>query len=305
MTAAEPRTRVDRDEVFLEYTKSICPVCKAVVDAEVNIRDNKVFLRKRCREHGAFEALVYGDAEMYIGVAAVQQAGHDPARDPDRGPRRLPARLRALPGPQAARLPRAHRGQHGLQPRLPGLLRRLRPPRPTGSRSPASRWRPASTRSWPPKASPRWSCSPAASRRSTRRSSSSADGPATRASARSCSTPTASASPTTATFATALAEIGRADLPAVRRARRVHPPGDPGTRPAGGQGQGAGALRRRRPRRAAGRRGRAETQRGRGRRHRPLRHRPPGRARRGVPAGDPLPAARPRSTRCTGSPTPT
>ena len=24
--------RTDRDEVFLEYTKSICPVCKAVVD---------------------------------------------------------------------------------------------------------------------------------------------------------------------------------------------------------------------------------------------------------------------------------
>ncbi|MFC5993778.1 hypothetical protein ACFQE5_06070 [Pseudonocardia hispaniensis] len=43
----------DRDEVFVEYTKSICPVCKVVVDAQVNIRDNKVYLRKRCREHGS------------------------------------------------------------------------------------------------------------------------------------------------------------------------------------------------------------------------------------------------------------
>ena len=43
----------NRDEVFVEFTKSICPVCKAVVDAQVNIRDNKVYLRKRCREHGA------------------------------------------------------------------------------------------------------------------------------------------------------------------------------------------------------------------------------------------------------------
>ena len=65
MTALERPARIDRDEVFLEYTKSICPVCKAVVDAEVNVRDNKVFLRKRCRDHGSFEALVYGDAEMY------------------------------------------------------------------------------------------------------------------------------------------------------------------------------------------------------------------------------------------------
>ena len=55
--------KVDRDEVFVEYTKSICPVCKVVVDAQVNIRDGKVYLRKRCREHGWFEALVYGDAQ--------------------------------------------------------------------------------------------------------------------------------------------------------------------------------------------------------------------------------------------------
>ena len=54
--------------------------------------------------------------------------GTIPLRVPDRGPRRLPARLRAVPGPQAARLPGADRGQHRLQPRLPGLLRRLRPP---------------------------------------------------------------------------------------------------------------------------------------------------------------------------------
>jgi hypothetical protein len=31
----------DRDEVFVEYTKSVCPVCKVVVDAQVNIRGNK------------------------------------------------------------------------------------------------------------------------------------------------------------------------------------------------------------------------------------------------------------------------
>src|SRR6266508_1831646 len=66
MALAEQGRRVDRDEVFLEYTKSICPVCKAVVDAEVNIRDNRVLLRKRCPEHGRFEALVYSDAELYM-----------------------------------------------------------------------------------------------------------------------------------------------------------------------------------------------------------------------------------------------
>jgi len=30
------RRKVDRDEVFLEYTKSICPVCKRVYREELN-----------------------------------------------------------------------------------------------------------------------------------------------------------------------------------------------------------------------------------------------------------------------------
>jgi uncharacterized radical SAM superfamily Fe-S cluster-containing enzyme len=67
--------RVDRHEVFLEYTKSICPACKAVVDGEVNVRDNRVYLRKRCAEHGSFEALVYADAGMYLDIARFNKPG--------------------------------------------------------------------------------------------------------------------------------------------------------------------------------------------------------------------------------------
>jgi 7,8-dihydro-6-hydroxymethylpterin dimethyltransferase len=69
------RRKVDRDEVFLEYTKSICPVCKRVVDAEVNVRDNRVILRKRCPLHGPFEALVYSDAELYMGQLRFNKPG--------------------------------------------------------------------------------------------------------------------------------------------------------------------------------------------------------------------------------------
>ncbi|WP_189080133.1 radical SAM protein [Mangrovihabitans endophyticus] len=68
----------DRNEIFVEYTKSICPVCKVVVDGQVNIRDNKVYLRKRCREHGGFEALVYGDAQMYLDSARFNKPGTIP-----------------------------------------------------------------------------------------------------------------------------------------------------------------------------------------------------------------------------------
>jgi uncharacterized radical SAM superfamily Fe-S cluster-containing enzyme len=78
MTLVPSRQRVDRDEVFLEQTKSICPVCKAVIDAEVNARDNKIFLRKRCRDHGPFEALLYGDAEMYMASQRFNKPGTIP-----------------------------------------------------------------------------------------------------------------------------------------------------------------------------------------------------------------------------------
>jgi uncharacterized radical SAM superfamily Fe-S cluster-containing enzyme len=73
-------TTRDRDEVFLELTRSICPVCKATVNAEVNARENQVFLRKRCIQHGEFEARVYGDAKMYIDVQRFNKPGSRPLR---------------------------------------------------------------------------------------------------------------------------------------------------------------------------------------------------------------------------------
>ncbi|MDQ0381422.1 radical SAM protein [Amycolatopsis thermophila] len=68
----------DRDEVFIEYTKSICPVCKVVIDAQVNIRQDRVYLRKRCKEHGEFEALVYGDAQAYLSSTRFNKPGTIP-----------------------------------------------------------------------------------------------------------------------------------------------------------------------------------------------------------------------------------
>jgi uncharacterized radical SAM superfamily Fe-S cluster-containing enzyme len=79
MTMGEPvRVKQDRDEVFVEFTRSICPVCKVVVDAQVNIRQDKVYLRKRCKAHGQFEALVYGDAQMYLDGARFNKPGTIP-----------------------------------------------------------------------------------------------------------------------------------------------------------------------------------------------------------------------------------
>jgi uncharacterized radical SAM superfamily Fe-S cluster-containing enzyme len=67
--------RRDRDEVLLELTKSICPECRATIDAELNARKGKVFLRKRCPEHGRFEVLAYGDADRYMEIQRYNKPG--------------------------------------------------------------------------------------------------------------------------------------------------------------------------------------------------------------------------------------
>jgi len=79
-TTAAPagRTKVDRDAIFFELTRSICPECRRVIDAQILLRDNKVIMRKRCPDHGQFEALVYGDAAAYLAAARFNKPGTIP-----------------------------------------------------------------------------------------------------------------------------------------------------------------------------------------------------------------------------------
>src|SRR6266481_5987882 len=76
---AEPSPqKKDADYVFYELTRSICPECRKVIDAKILLRDNKVYMAKRCPEHGPFEALVYGDAEMYLSFSKYNKPGTIP-----------------------------------------------------------------------------------------------------------------------------------------------------------------------------------------------------------------------------------
>jgi uncharacterized radical SAM superfamily Fe-S cluster-containing enzyme len=68
----------DADYVFYELTRSICPECRRVIDAHIVIRDNKVFMRKRCPDHGLFEALVFGDAGQYTNSSKFNKPGTIP-----------------------------------------------------------------------------------------------------------------------------------------------------------------------------------------------------------------------------------
>src|SRR5215471_4123504 len=68
----------DADYVFYELARSICPNCRRIIDAQILLRDNKVYMRKRCPECGPFEALVYGDADAYVSQGKYNKPGTIP-----------------------------------------------------------------------------------------------------------------------------------------------------------------------------------------------------------------------------------
>lgn len=57
--------KINRDSIFYNLTRSICPECKKTIDAQILVRDSKVIMKKRCLEHGWFEALISSDFENY------------------------------------------------------------------------------------------------------------------------------------------------------------------------------------------------------------------------------------------------
>jgi len=71
-------TKKDADYVFYELTRSICPICRRTIDAQIVIRNSQVYMRKRCPDHGPFEALVYADAELYTSSSRFNKPGTIP-----------------------------------------------------------------------------------------------------------------------------------------------------------------------------------------------------------------------------------
>ena len=72
--------RADRPEIFWELTRSLCPECRRVIDAQILFRENRVIMRKRCPIHGWFEALVFGDAKLYADIAPYNKPGTLPLK---------------------------------------------------------------------------------------------------------------------------------------------------------------------------------------------------------------------------------
>ena len=69
------QTKQDADYVFYELTRSICPVCRDTIDAQILLKDGKVIMRKRCKTHGWFSSLISSDSEMYLNSLKYNKPG--------------------------------------------------------------------------------------------------------------------------------------------------------------------------------------------------------------------------------------
>ncbi len=119
ISISESQKKKDSDYVFYELTRSICPECRKVIDAHILLRDNKVYMRKRCPDCGPFEGLVYGDAEMYVAQSKYNKPGTIPLAFGTDIPGWMPLRLWSVSGPPAACVSRNHRSQQRVQHELP------------------------------------------------------------------------------------------------------------------------------------------------------------------------------------------
>ncbi|MEZ6191556.1 MAG: radical SAM protein [Phycisphaerales bacterium] len=68
-------------DTVIKQTSSLCPVCKAQIDAEVYRRDGKVYLRKACTEHGTFDVLINSDERYYYDSRGANSAANASASE--------------------------------------------------------------------------------------------------------------------------------------------------------------------------------------------------------------------------------
>jgi uncharacterized radical SAM superfamily Fe-S cluster-containing enzyme len=78
--------------MLIKKTRTICPVCNTVIDAEIAEEEGKIWLKRNCPEHGTFKNLYWSDPVMYhrfdkynavgTGIANPQNAAAAPGSCP-------------------------------------------------------------------------------------------------------------------------------------------------------------------------------------------------------------------------------
>jgi len=66
---------LQKDYYFIEATTSICDECNKRVNAKIILKNDKVFIFKRCKEHGEKEELLEQDGEYYLARKKYDKPG--------------------------------------------------------------------------------------------------------------------------------------------------------------------------------------------------------------------------------------
>jgi uncharacterized radical SAM superfamily Fe-S cluster-containing enzyme len=67
-----------RDYTYYDYTISLCPNCLKRVGAKIILEDEKVWMTKRCPDHGFFKTLIATDIEYYKNIRNYNKASETP-----------------------------------------------------------------------------------------------------------------------------------------------------------------------------------------------------------------------------------
>lgn len=67
-------------EVFHSFTRGLCPHCSKAVDGVRIFRDDKVYMRKQCPEHGQSEALISGSVDWFLKSLTYVKEGSKPLK---------------------------------------------------------------------------------------------------------------------------------------------------------------------------------------------------------------------------------
>jgi uncharacterized radical SAM superfamily Fe-S cluster-containing enzyme len=65
-------------DIYFSSTRSLCPLCRELIDAKVIFRDGRVYFRKFCPEHGFSEALICNDSDWYLRSLSIIKPGTIP-----------------------------------------------------------------------------------------------------------------------------------------------------------------------------------------------------------------------------------
>jgi uncharacterized radical SAM superfamily Fe-S cluster-containing enzyme len=61
--------------MLIKKTRSLCPVCKSVLEADIVEEDGKVWIRRTCAQHGSFRHIYWSDPVLYHRFALYDAVG--------------------------------------------------------------------------------------------------------------------------------------------------------------------------------------------------------------------------------------